>query len=44
LTNFTQEQVENRASISGDARTLEDDWEQPSKVFYNSKKNLLQDF
>jgi len=43
LTNPTQKQVENRASISVDARTSEQVWEQLSKVFCNSKKNLLQD-
>jgi len=41
LTNLTQEQVENMASISGDARTSEHVWEQLSKVFCNNKKNPL---
>jgi len=33
----TQEQVENRALISVDARTSEQVWDQLSKVFYSSK-------
>jgi len=43
LTNLTQEQVKNRASISSDARTSEHDGEQRSQVFCNSREKLLQD-
>jgi len=46
LSNLTQEQVENRASISVDARTLEQVWEQVRKLFCNSlgtaKQGVLQ--